>query len=95
MAASFDQTVSVATGAANTVVKKTGGRLRNVLVTTAGTGSNNVLIYDNASTNSGVVIGIIPATVAIGTFYAFWMPAGAGIVVVNVLNGPVLTVSYD
>jgi hypothetical protein len=95
MSASFDQTKSVATGAANTVIKPAGGRLRNVLVTTAGTGSGNVLFYDSATTNSGTVIAMVPATVTLGTFYAFWMPAGAGLVCQNVLNGPVLTVSYD
>jgi hypothetical protein len=87
-------TASVPTGAANTIVKNAPGRLCRVLVTTAGTGSGSVLIYDNASTNSGTVIGVIPATIVIGTFYTFDMPAANGITVANVANGPVLTVSY-
>lgn len=87
-------TASVPTGAANTVVKASAGRLCRVLVTTAGAGAGNVLIYDNATTNSGTVIGILPATIAIGTFYIFDMPAANGITVQNVASGPVLTVSY-
>lgn len=90
-----DQTASVPTGAANNVVRDVATRLRRVLVTTAGTGAGNVLIYDNATTNSGMVIGVIPATVAIGTVYEFDMPCRFGIVVANVLSGPVLTVNYD
>jgi hypothetical protein len=95
MPAAFDQTVSVPTGAANTVVKARAGRLRNVLVTTAGTGAGQVNFYDNATTNSGTIVGAIPATVSIGTWYTFQMPVGAGIVCANVANGPVLTVSFD
>lgn len=53
-----------------------------------------MLIYDNATTNSGTVIGYIPATVTVGTPYVFNMPAANGITAVNVANGPVLTVSY-
>jgi hypothetical protein len=89
------QTVNVPTGAANNVVKAAGGRLCRVLVTTAGTGAGGVLIYDNATTNSGTVIGYIPATIAVGTQYTFDMPAANGIVVANVANGPVLTVSFN
>jgi hypothetical protein len=87
-------TGTVATGAANTVIKNAAGVLCNVLVTTAGSGSGNVSIYDNASTNSGTVIGQIPATVSVNTFYTFNMPAANGITVANVASGPVLTISY-
>ncbi len=85
---------SIASAAANTVVKASAGRLCRVLVTTAGSGTGNVLFYDNATTNSGQVIGIVPATIAIGTYYTFDMPAGLGIVVQNVASGPVLAVSW-
>ena len=90
-----DRTTSVPTGAANTVVQARAGKLRRVLVTTAGSGSGSVLIYDNATTNSGTVVGVIPATVTIGTTYVFDMPVVNGIVVANVASGPVLTVSSD
>ena len=91
----FDQTATVAAGAGNTVIKPRSGQLRNVLVTTAGTGAGQVNFYDNATTNSGTIIGAIPATVAVGTWYSFLMPAGLGIVCANVTNGPALTVSFD
>lgn len=87
-------TASIASAAANTVVKASAGRLCRALVTTAGSGTGNVLIYDNATTDSGTVIGIIPATIAIGTYYTFDLPAANGITVKNVASGPVLTVSY-
>ena len=85
----------VPTGAGNTVIKAAPGRLARAVVTTAGTGTGQLLFYDNATTNSGTVIGAIPATIAVGTTYEFSMPAANGITAVNVLNGPVVTVSYD
>jgi hypothetical protein len=91
----FDRTKAVATGAANTVVSAVPGRLRRVLVTSAGTGTGNVIFYDHATTNSGTIIGQIPATVAVNTYYEFEMPAAAGIVCQNVANGPALTVSVS
>ena len=91
----FDQTASIPTGAGNTVIKPRSGQLRRVLVTTAGTGTGNVQFFDNATTNSGTVIGMVPATIAIGNYYTFDMPAALGIVCQNVLNGPVMTVSFD
>lgn len=87
-------TASIPSGAGNTVVSAEPGRLCRGVVTTAGTGTDAVLIYDNATTNSGTVIGLVPATVAIGTMYTFEMPAANGITVANVANGPVLTLSY-
>lgn len=83
-----------ATSAANTVVKASPGRLCRAVVTTAGAGAGSVLIYDNATTNSGTIIGAIPATVAAGTTYEFEMPAAAGVTVRGVASGPVFTVSY-
>lgn len=91
----FDQTITVAAGAGTTVIKPRNGKLRTVLVTAAGTGSGSVLFYDNATTGSGTVIGVVPATVSVGATYSFNLPAGAGITCVNVVNGPAMTVSYD
>lgn len=88
-------TGTVASAAANTVILARAGKLCRVLVTTAGTGTGSVLIYDNATTNSGTVIGVVPATIAIGTIYEFLMPCANGIVVANVTSGPVLTVSFE
>lgn len=86
---------SVPTGAGNTVVKNSAGALVSIVVTTAGTGSGNVLVYDNASTNSGTVLFALPATVSVATFYIINGWALAGITIQNVLNGPVLTVFYS
>ena len=86
-------TANVPTGAGNTVVKAGATRLCRVLVTAAGTGTGNVTFYDNATTNAGTVLALIPATVAIGTTYDVQMPAANGVVATNVLSGPQLTVS--
>ena len=91
----FDRTATVASGAGNTVVAKHPSRIRHVLVTTAGTGTGNVLFFDSATTNSGTIIGVIPATVAAGAIFSFSMPAANGIVCQNVASGPALTVSFD
>lgn len=88
------QTVTVPSGAGNTPVKSLAGRLCRVLVTATGTGTGNVLVYDNASAASGTVIGVIPANATVGSIYEFQMPCANGIVVANVANGPSMTVSY-
>jgi hypothetical protein len=85
-------TTAVAVNAANTVVKAGAGRLCNVLVTT--TGTNPMLIYDNATTNSGTVIGCLPASPPVGTTYTFSMPAAAGITVAGSATNPAVTISW-
>jgi hypothetical protein len=92
-------TVSVPSGAANTVIKGTPGRLIRVVITTAGT-TTDATLYDNATTNSGVVLGVIPgtttdATAVKGKVYTFELPAAAGIVAANTASGPVFTVGYS
>lgn len=85
-------TTAVAVSASNTVVKATPGRLCNVLVTT--TGVTGMIIYDNATTNSGTIIGMLPASPAVGTTYTFNMPAAAGITVAGSATNPAVTVSW-
>src|SRR5690349_6380632 len=87
-------TVSVPSGAANTIIKAAPGRLCRIVVTTTGAGAGNVQFFDNASTNSGTVIGAVPANATAGQFFDFQMPAANGIVAQNVASGPVLTVSF-
>lgn len=87
-------TASVPSGAANTVVKASAGRLCRIMITTLGTGTGNVAIYDNATTNSGTIIGQFVNTLAVNTVQEFQMPAANGITVANVASGPVFTVSY-
>jgi hypothetical protein len=86
-------TAAVASNAA-TAVKASGGRLAKVLVTTTGTGSGNVPIYDNSSSATGTIIGLVPANAAAGSIYTFDMPAANGIYVGAVASGPAMTVSY-
>jgi hypothetical protein len=86
---------SVPTGAGNTVIKASQGSIATLVVTTAGTGAGNVLIYDNASTNSGTVLFAFPATVSVAQSYQIYGWAKAGMVAQNVLNGPVFTVYFS
>ena len=86
-------TTAVAAGTAgNTVIKASAGRLCRVLVTTAGTAA--MLIYDNATTNSGTVIGAIPANAVAGSLYDFQMPAANGITVDGDGNNPAVTIGW-
>lgn len=86
---------SVPTGAGNTVVKASAGQLSTLVVTTAGTGSGNVILYDNASTNSGTQLFAFPATVSVAQAYQIYGWAKNGITAANVANGPVFTVYYS
>lgn len=78
---------------ANTVIKASAGRLCRVLVTAAGT-ATTVSVFDNATTNSGTVIGIFPGTASVGTVYDFELPAANGITVGGLVTNPGLTVSF-
>ena len=86
-------TFTVPSASGNVVGSAAAGRLGSVLVTATGSGGPT-LIYDNATTNSGTVVGYIPASPTVGTVYNFNMPVANGIVVAGVASGPTLTVSY-
>lgn len=86
------QTAAIAAGTGTGAIKGTSGRLCRVLVTALGTGV--CTFYDNASAASGTVIGVVPASAAVGTVYQFEMPAASGIFYSNAASGPALTVSY-
>jgi hypothetical protein len=88
-------TVAIPAGTvANTVVKSASGRLCRVLVTQSGTGSA-VQLFDNSTTNTGTVIGIVPATAAVGSVFVFDTPAVNGITAGGSSTGPAVTVSYN
>lgn len=87
-------TATVAAGtAANTVVKASAGRLGRVLLTTAN-GAAAVSIFDNATTNTGTVLGFIAASAVAGTVVDFGMPAANGITVSGAATNPAMTISY-
>lgn len=87
-------TVAIAASAGTTVVKASAGRVCKAVVTTAGTASDNITIYDNATTGSGTVLAIVPGGTTVGTVFDLQMPAANGITVVNVASGPAITLSY-
>ncbi len=76
----------------NTIVKATPGRLVHVLVTALGTGA--LTIYDNATTNTGTIIGVVPASAPVGSLYALHMPAANGITVQGNAANPGVTIAW-
>lgn len=88
-------TEPIAAAAATITVKDSPGRLCNVVVTTAGTSSDNLTIYDNASAGSGTVLAVIPGGGTVGAVYNINLPAVNGITAVNVASGPAVTVGYS
>lgn len=79
--------------AAATVVKASPGRLCRILITAAGAAP--VVVYDNASSASGTIIGITPADPAVGTTFRFDMPAANGITIAGSGTLPGFTLSYQ
>jgi hypothetical protein len=85
---------AIAAGTAGpTVIKSSAGRLSHVLVTTAGTTSE--AWYDNATTCSGTIIGITPATTTVGQVLVFDTVAVNGITACGASGtSPATTSSY-
>lgn len=77
----------------NTVIKASAGRLCRVLVTSTA-GAATTAFYDNATTNSGTIIGIFPAATAAGTIGDFEMPAVNGITLAGAATNPAMTISF-
>jgi hypothetical protein len=85
----------VAAGVGTTVIKAGPGRLGRVTVTGA-VPTGALTFYDNASTGSGTVLAIIPASgVTSGQTFDIQMPAANGIVAVGASGSAAVTVSYS
>ena len=69
---------STVSATATGVVKPSAGRLLKAVVTTA-LSAAAITIYDNASTNSGTILFVIPASAAAGSVYTIDLPAVNGI----------------
>lgn len=87
-------TTAIAAAAAASAIKATSGSLISVLVTTTGTAA--LLLYDNATTASGTIIGVIPANAAAtGVPFVFNMPAANGIWCASGTNSPAITINWS
>jgi hypothetical protein len=87
---------AIAVGASTTIVKGAPGRVCRFIITTAGSSSDNAIIYDNASAGSGTILGVIPGgTTLTGAQVNVGMTAVNGITVVNVSSGPAFTIAYS
>lgn len=93
--AQSNNNASVPTGAGNTIIKAAPGNITTIAVTATGTGAGNVQIFDNASTNSGLVLAAFPANATAGQSFQVYGWAKLGMTAQNVLNGPVFTVYFS
>ena len=89
------QNAAVAAGTATTPqpIKGAPGYLSGALVTAAGSAA--LLIFDNASQASGTVIGYVPASATVGSFWPFNMPALVGITAGKVSGSPGVTLAFS
>lgn len=88
-------TTGSTTAATVVVIKGSAGILGSVIVTKVGTGTGSVVFYDNASTNTGTIIGTTTTSaLPLGTVYTFNMPAANGITLAQITSGPEMTISY-
>lgn len=76
------------------VVKPSAGRLLKVVITTV-TASATCTLYDNASTNAGTPLLVIPAAAAVGTIYDVRLPAANGITVYSSGATGAITVGWS
>ena len=86
----FTQSLS---SAATVTLKAAPGRLGRVVVTASSTGT--VTFYDNASTNSGTILLVVPASAAVGTVYSVDLPAANGITAVSAASPSTVTVAWS
>lgn len=75
----------------NTILSDSGGMLASILVTEVGTA--DLVVYDNATTASGTIIGLVPANAPQG-LYNFHTPAQVGITVKGDTDAPGVTIFY-
>lgn len=86
--------VAVPAGAGNTVVWGSPCGLKRVeVIGPVGTGT--VTLYDNATTNSGNVLVVVPASAPIGSVYEVDMTATAGIVAAGSTGSPAVNVTIE
>lgn len=93
-----DSTAAVAAGVTgNTVIKAGSGALAKVLVTSTN-GAAAISIYDaNGPTSgsvAGTVIGVVPASAAVGSIYSLGMPFQNGLTVGGAATNGAITISF-
>jgi hypothetical protein len=88
-----NNTYPATTFTSNQTVKAAPGILCSVLITTT-TATAAIEIFDNATTNSGTIIGYIPSGATAGTVFVFNMPAANGITIGTSTGTGAFTVSY-
>lgn len=93
-----DTTAPVSSGVtSNTIIKAGSGTLGKVLVTSAN-GAAAINIYDADGPSSGAVagtiIGVVPASAAVGSIYSLGMPFEDGLTVGGASTNGAITISF-
>jgi len=84
---------AIAASAGTTTVKNAAGRCIKIVVTAAGTSTDNATIYDGPAA-SGIILAIVPGGGTIGNVIAIDLPFATNLTVVNVTSGPAFTIGY-
>lgn len=89
-------TVAVPAGASTTaqVIKSSAGRLCRAVATGGSASTAALTFYDNASSASGVAIGVVPSGASAGQSFDFQMPASNGITAGLLSGSAAVTVSF-
>ena len=88
------KTTAVTTINGNVPVSASSGRFSATLVTGSAT-SALITIYDNATTNSGTIIGYIASGSVVSAFQAYDIPVANGIVVNSATANQTFTIVYS
>lgn len=89
------QTTPVAGAKSTDTPIATGAGYLGRVVVTSTNGAATINIYDNATTHSGTVIGVVAASAAVGTVYTFGIPYFNGITVGGAATNGAITISYS
>jgi len=86
---------AVPAGVGNTVVSAQKGVRIGKIIVIGPVGAGAVTVYDNATTNSGFILGVVPASAPIG----YWIPIEVevinGITVAGSTNSPACNITYS
>lgn len=86
---------NVPAGAGNTVISaKSGVRIGKVTVI-GPVGAGTVTIYDNATTNSGFILFVVPASAPIGSWYPVEVECQNGITAAGSTSSPSVNITFS
>lgn len=87
--------VPIPAGAGNTVVFGKGGARLGKIEVIGPVGAGTVTLYDNATTNSGNILAVVPASAPIGYEIVIEIQVTNGIVATGSTSSPACNVTYS